>query len=206
LVDHAFDIRAYSWLAVWYCSFTVYEVVVKHMCDTVALDNWTRVIYTNAMAGILLALALPFARQEREIVAAVAWNNATVSTMLASCLIGIGVSHSAYVMRSACSATLSAVVGILCKVLTVLINIVVWDKHASLAELGFLAIGLLSGALYQQAPIRKEANNSTSDPEREAILSQQARVDTEQKIEMLQQHKGGITSSPSSCKRDLTAR
>jgi solute carrier family 35 len=157
LFDHAFDIRAYSWLAVWYISFTAYEVVVKNLCDTVAVDNWTRVVYTNAMAGSLLAVAIPFVHREHAIVAAVSWNYAAVSTMLASCLIGIGVSHSAYVMRSACSATLSAVVGILCKVFTVLINIGIWDKHASFVELVFLGMGLIAGALYEQAPMRKSA-------------------------------------------------
>jgi len=153
--DHAFDVRAYSWLGVWYVCFTAYEVVVKHMCDTVAVDNWTRVVYTNAMAGSLLSFAIPFAKWEHAAVAALPLTATTVATLFASCLIGIGVSHSAYVMRSACSATLSAVVGILCKAFTVLINIVIWDKHASATELAFLAIGLTSGAFYEQAALRR---------------------------------------------------
>jgi solute carrier family 35 len=157
LVDHAFDIRAYSWLAVWYVSFTAYEVVVKNLCDTVALDNWTRVVYTNAMAGALLALAIPFSNKELVSISNVSWTAAGACTVLASCLIGIGVSHSAYVLRSACSATLSAVVGILCKVFTVLINMLLWDKHASTIELAFLGLGLLAGAFYQQAPMREDA-------------------------------------------------
>jgi len=156
LFDQAFDVRAYSWLAMWYVCFTAYEVVVKHICDTVAVDNWTRVVYTNAMAGSLLAIAIPFVGDEHAAVAAVPWTASTTSCLLTSCLIGIGVSHSAYVMRSACSATLSTVVGILCKVLTVLINIVVWDKHASSVGMAFLAIGLLAGAFYEQAPLRIE--------------------------------------------------
>jgi solute carrier family 35 len=153
-VDHTFDIRAYSWLAVWYVSFTAYEIVVKHLCDTVSLDSWTRVVYTNAMAGSLLALAAPFVRGEHAAAKAMAWTPGSMAVLLASCVIGIGVSHSAYVMRSACSATLSAVVGILCKVVTVMINIVIWDKHASFVELAFLALGLLAGAFYEQAPLR----------------------------------------------------
>jgi solute carrier family 35 len=157
LFDHAFDVRAYSWLGVWYVCFTVYEVVVKHMCDTVAVDNWTRVVYTNAMAGSVLGFAIPMVRGEHAAVAALPWTAMATSTLLTSCLIGIGVSHSAYVMRSACSATLSAVVGILCKVLTVLINICLWDKHASAVELTFLALGLIAGAFYEQAPLRERA-------------------------------------------------
>jgi solute carrier family 35 len=157
-VDHAFDVRAYTWLAVWYVSFTVYEVVVKNLCDTVAVDNWTRVVYTNAMGGAILAVvAAPFAAdKERAILDAATWTSGGIAALLISCLIGIGVSHSAYVMRSACSATLSAVVGILCKVFTVIINMALWDKHAKPIELAFLALGLLAGALYQQAPLRPE--------------------------------------------------
>lgn len=153
-VDHMFDVRAYSWLAVWYVSFTVYEVFVKHLCDTVALDNWTRVVYTNAMAGSLLALASPFVRGEHAIAKAVSWTPGSAAVLVVSCVIGLGVSHSAYVLRSACSATLSAVVGILCKVVTVIINMVIWDKHASFVELVFLALGLLAGAFYEQAPMQ----------------------------------------------------
>lgn len=164
LFDHAFDVRAYSWLGIWYLCFTAYEVVVKYMCDTVAVDNWTRVIYTNAMAGSLLALAIPFVKGEHTAVVALPWTATSISTMLISCLIGIGVSHSAYVMRSACSATLSAVVGILCKVLTVVINILIWDKHASTVELTFLALGLLAGAFYKQAPLREGGGGGGDDP------------------------------------------
>lgn len=154
LFDHMFDVRAYSWLAVWFFSFTAYEVVVKHLCDNVALDNWTRVIYTNAMAGSLLLLATPFVRGEHALVKTVGWTPGSAAVLVLSCVIGVGVSHSAYVLRSACSATLSAIVGILCKVVTVIINIIIWDKHASVIELAFLTLGLIAGAFYEQAPMR----------------------------------------------------
>lgn len=154
--DHAFDVRAYSWLGVWYASFITYEVVVKHLCDTVSLDNWTRVVYTNLMAAGTLALALPFASAEREAIASHPWTLSSCSIILASCLIGVGVAHSSYVMRSACSATLSAVVGIVCKIITVFINIAIWDKHASAIELLFLMGGLLAGFFYEQAPLRQD--------------------------------------------------
>jgi solute carrier family 35 protein len=170
LVDHAFDVRAYSWLAVWYVSFTAYEVVVKNLCDTVAVDNWTRVIYTNAMGGSLLVGAHLLVRSEYDLLFRIEWNHRAIVTLLLSCLIGIGVSHSAYVMRSACSATLSAVVGILCKVLTVLINMVLWDKHASVSELMFLALGLMSGAFYEQAPLRKRSKHEVASELRPASV------------------------------------
>jgi solute carrier family 35 len=155
IFDHAFDVRAYSWLGIWYVCCTSYEVVVKQMCRTVDVGNWTRVFYTNAMAGSLLAFAIPLVKEEHVAVAALSWTTTSISILLTSCIIGIGVSHSAYIMRSACSATLSAVVGIMCKVLTVTINLCVWDKHASPVEMAFLALGLIAGAFYEQAPMRE---------------------------------------------------
>lgn len=157
LVDHAFDVRAYSWLAAWFVSFTTYEVVVKHLCDTVELDNWTRVVYTNAMAGGILAFILPFCATERIAIATTSWTLGKAAVVVASCAIGIGLSHSSYLMRAACSATLSAFVGILCKVITVIINTAMWDKHASLQEFAFLALGLVCGLFYEQAPMRAAA-------------------------------------------------
>ncbi len=45
-------------------------------------------------------------------------------------------------------------VGILCKILTVVINYFIWDKHASLAGIGCLGVCLAAGTFYQQAPKR----------------------------------------------------
>jgi GDP-mannose transporter len=126
------------------------------MCDTIQLDNWTRVVYTNAMAGILLILVVLSTPVQNEVMAvrALPWNANSATVVFGSCVIGVGASHSAYVLRSTCSTTLSAVVGIVCKVITVLLNMLIWDKHASGMELGFVALGLLLGACYKQAPMR----------------------------------------------------
>lgn len=40
------------------------------------------------------------------------------------------------------------------KMLTVTANVLIWDKHASLSGIGSLAMCLLGGSLYQQAPLR----------------------------------------------------
>lgn len=57
-------------------------------------------------------------------------------------------------MRSNVSATAGVVVGVVCKIGSVLINLVIWDQHASPIQLCFLAMGLAGGSLFQQAPLR----------------------------------------------------
>ena len=42
----------------------------------------------------------------------------------------------------------------MCKVATVVINCLIWDKHASPEGLLALSICLAAGTMYQQAPMR----------------------------------------------------
>ena len=63
-------------------------------------------------------------------------------------------SYFAFLCRSAVSATSFTVIGNVCKILTVLINILIWDKHASALGIAFLLLCLAAAAAYQQAPKR----------------------------------------------------
>lgn len=45
----------------------------------------------------------------------------------------------------------------MCKVATIVINYVIWDKHASPPGLVALSICLVGGTFYQQAPMRPKA-------------------------------------------------
>ena len=65
-------------------------------------------------------------------------------------------SYSAFLLRANVSATMFTVVGIMCKIGTVVINQVIWDKHASANGLAALLVCLLAGTFYKQAPRRGE--------------------------------------------------
>jgi solute carrier family 35 protein len=54
------------------------------------------------------------------------------------------------------SATSFTVVGIVCKLATVVVNLLIWDKHATPAGLAALGVCLFAGSIYQQAPLRSE--------------------------------------------------
>ena len=55
-----------------------------------------------------------------------------------SCVLGVAMSYFAFLARSSVSATCFTVIGNVCKVVTVLINVFIWDKHASPTGLAFL--------------------------------------------------------------------
>lgn len=48
-------------------------------------------------------------------------------------------------------------IGILCKVGTLVVNRVIWDKHAGLEGTAFLMVCMLAGTFYKQAPLRDSA-------------------------------------------------
>jgi hypothetical protein len=62
------------------------------------------------------------------------------------------------------SATTYTLVGIGNKFLTVILNIVVWDKHSSQTGLLAVACCLVAGAFYEQSPRRSENAKASHKP------------------------------------------
>ena len=95
----------------------------------------------------------------------IALKNITCSASIAvfiSVALGVGMSYFAWMARELLSAASFTVVGNLCKVLTILINVTLWDKHASTTGIACLAFCLLAAGFYKQAPLRAD-NKDTDD-------------------------------------------
>jgi hypothetical protein len=62
------------------------------------------------------------------------------------------------------SATSFTLVGVVNKFITVLLNVVLWDKHSS--AFGILAVCgcLIAGVFYEQAPLRSDAHKADAQP------------------------------------------
>merc|ERR1712190_497882 len=86
------------------------------------------------------------------------WSFNQILFLLLSCLAGVGMSYASFFARSSLSATSFTVVGIMCKIATVLINLLIWDEHASLQGLAALFVCLFAGVLYRQAPMKHTRN------------------------------------------------
>ena len=54
-----------------------------------------------------------------------------VVALLASCAGGLGMSYFSFALRAVISATTFSVIGNVCKVLTILVNLLMWDEHSS---------------------------------------------------------------------------
>jgi GDP-mannose transporter len=163
LTDATYHVKGYMWVAGWYAIFVFDQVYIKHAVDSVPVEsNWGRVFYTNFWASLIMAVST--VATEPEVLLATAWTPATVGALSVSCLLGVAMSYFAFLCRAAVSATSFTVIGNVCKVLTVLINVFIWDKHASKEGLGFLFFCLAAAYFYKQAPMR-----STSTEESEQL-------------------------------------
>ena len=77
-------------------------------------------------------------------------------------------SYFAWLARSLVSATYFTVIGNSCKLLTIVINCSIWDKHASPFGIACLLFCLLCAFFYKQAPLREEP--AAADADAEAVV------------------------------------
>lgn len=161
-----------------YCFFTFEGVWVKHMCDSVPMDNWARVFYANLVSSPVLMVIFAFAKKEQAILARMDWNFTVVGPFLLSCIMGVAMSHASYLLRSYAAATTAAVVGIMCKLLSVVLNVAIWDKHATATQIGFLLLGIAAAGAYRQAPLRplKRVSDPGDMAERGGTVSPKAKM------------------------------
>ncbi|CAM9739718.1 unnamed protein product, partial [Phaeothamnion confervicola] len=70
------------------------------------------------------------------------------------CVVGTGISYAGWWCRAQVSATTFTLVGVVNKLLTVLLNVLVWNKHASGPGIACLLVCLVGGGIYKQSPMR----------------------------------------------------
>lgn len=75
----------------------------------------------------------------------------TVIPVALSCFFGLMISYFGFASRKAISATAYTVVGVTNKLLTVLVNLMIWDKHAEAGGIVALLVCIYGGYMYQQS-------------------------------------------------------
>ncbi|KAL7573109.1 hypothetical protein ACA910_018790 [Epithemia clementina (nom. ined.)] len=74
--------------------------------------------------------------------------------LLLSCAAGTGIGYAGWWCRGTVSATSFSLIGVMNKCLTILLNIMVWDQHATPWGIASLMLCLMGGSLYRQSPLR----------------------------------------------------
>jgi drug/metabolite transporter (DMT)-like permease len=144
----------YMFCCAWYLVFCLDQVYLKHICNTVKMQsNWGKVYYSNLLASLPLIL-IGGGTDEITVLREQLTASGIAALTLSVCL-GAAMSYFAWAARSMISATSFTVVGNLCKILTIGINVALWDKHASATGIICLLGCLAAAFAYEQAPQRK---------------------------------------------------
>ena len=156
LTDSNFEVRAYTWVFIWYCVFAFDQIYLKFVIDNSTITVWGRSYYTNTLA-VFPVMCLALFTGEHDILRNFQWTSGAVAAVGASCVAGVLMSYSGMLLRGMISATSFTVTGTMCKIATAVVNCVMWEKHASFEGLAALFVCLFAGMAYQQAPLRKDA-------------------------------------------------
>ena len=139
---HMHGSAAYKWVCIWWVVLVFQLTYGKFLVTGIPLASlWTPVLYTNTFS-ILPALCVCMLAGELspERLEHVEVTNTALFWLLASCAIGIGISWAGFWCQSLVSATTYTVVGVMNKMLTVTVNVLIWDKHASATGIGALGL------------------------------------------------------------------
>ncbi|KAK4578774.1 hypothetical protein RGQ29_028741 [Quercus rubra] len=183
LTDYQFTFMAYSWALAYLVSMTIDFVYIKHVVMTIGLNTWGLVLYNNLEALLLFPLELlimgELKKIKHEITDETDWYSFQVVLPVGlSCLFGLSISFFGFSCRRAISATGFTVLGIVNKLLTVVINLVIWDKHSTFVGTLGLLICMLGGVFYQQSTSKKpkdvkEVKTQETDEEQQKLLEMQ---------------------------------
>ncbi|CAA6671725.1 unnamed protein product [Spirodela intermedia] len=157
MTDSGFTLTAYSWAVAYLITITTEMVYIKHMVMNLGLNTWGFVLYNNLLSLMMAPLFWFITGEYADVFASFSpdldsWFK--VDAFLAvslSCLFGLLISFFGFAARKAISATAFTVTGVVNKFLTVAINVLIWDKHASTFGLMCLLITIAGGVLYQQS-------------------------------------------------------
>merc|ERR1719401_1807232 len=84
----------------------------------------------------------------------VEWSLGAIGAVLLSCVVGVAISYAGFNLRKLVSATSFTVVGVVCKIITVLINDLIWTQHSNAIGHFGLLICIAAGFMYERAKVQ----------------------------------------------------
>ncbi|KAK9291886.1 hypothetical protein L1049_019837 [Liquidambar formosana] len=161
--DYQFTIMAYSWALAYLVSMSIDFVYIKHVLELLIMGELKKI--------------------KHEISDESDWHSFHVVLPVGlSCLFGLAISFFGFSCRRAISATGFTVLGIVNKLLTVVINLVIWDKHSTFVGTVGLLICMIGGVMYQQSTSNKpkavkEVKAQESEEEQQKLLEMQSNIE-----------------------------
>ncbi|KAA8493068.1 GDP-fucose transporter 1 [Porphyridium purpureum] len=157
------------WGLLYYAILSVDMVYLKKITVDVKLTTYGRVVYTNLIAAPP-ALLLAFAAGEFKGIWAFG-SEAPAEVFYAvgsTCVLGYGMSYLSWALRAKVSALTFVVIGILCKIGSIIINALFMNQHLGMQSMVLVCLGITASTLYEQPKARAgqvDVNKADEDPE-----------------------------------------
>lgn len=150
-------LSSYGWVITYFFLITFEMTYGKKLTSAVKMDSvWGPVLYCNLLSivpmGALGILSGDFDNVSEHLSS---MNSVGWFLLIFSCIVGTLIGYTGWLCRGMVSATTYTLVGVVNKFLTVLLNVLIWEKHSSPSGLLAVCLCLMAGAFYQQAPKRE---------------------------------------------------
>ena len=109
------------------------EMGANHDSRTLRSPVWGATLYTNFLAFVpMLIVALSTGEvEDMKQMDASQLSAVAIAWLVISCVIGVGISWSGWNCRNGVSATVFTILGVVCKILSVLMNMLIWNHHST---------------------------------------------------------------------------
>lgn len=172
--DEKFQTQGYSayfWPSLYTIIIALEMAYGKSIVKSVPLETRSGpVIYTNLL-GFLPMMMLASVGGEYAKLWEFWWASdsyhippASIPFLILGCLVGTGIGYSGWWCRSVVSATSFTLIGVMNKCLTILLNVAIWDQHATPGGIFSLFVCIAGGMLYEQSPMRGAKTAEVSPP------------------------------------------
>merc|ERR1712021_28025 len=105
---------------------------------------------------------------------------ASVVLLIIGSVVGTLIGYSSWWGRGVISATSFTLVGVINKCLTILLNVVIWDQHATPGGIFSLFVCISGGLIYQQAPMRGASNKAVPATDTENTAADEETLESTQ--------------------------
>lgn len=148
------DSHGGPWCIIWLISFLLDMIYIKYIVDSFPCSAEERTLYQNGLALPFLGLFLSSGIEGYEFRESfrTPWTARLAVTL--SCFAGATLSFTGMKLRSELSATSFTVLGILCKMVSMLLNEMFVESEQDLKRLLCIVIVIISSSFYKQAPKR----------------------------------------------------
>jgi len=160
--DTAFEssgFRAYTWVLVWFSALCFNMTYGKMVLKQVKTTTWGSVYYTNIISLLPMFVFGSIVAGEwgkyKKLELGEDFSKA-MSLLMVSCVAGLGIGYAGWKCRSIISPTSFTLVGVVNKLLTITMSLLLTDDSATAMGLICLVVSISGAALYKQAPFRDQ--------------------------------------------------